>query len=127
MQLNYSPKNNTEMSENKTEITAKQVIESKAFADEVNRRMNVITTKIKNAKDGCKTGERLRRTPAIRLYEMGLLEPEAFTDAYICIMAKTPVDLPSSLRSAIKDEGDNIFAKAYLELYEAENGKEEKQ
>lgn len=115
------------MSENKTEITAKQVIESKAFSDEVNRRMSAITTKIKNAKDGCKTGERLRRTPAIMLYEMGLLEPEAFTDAYICIMAKTPVDLPSVLRKAIRDEGDNIFAKAYLELYEAENGKEEKQ
>lgn len=115
------------MSENKAEITARQVIESKAFSDEVSRRMNVITKKIEDAKDGCKTGERLKRTPAIRLYEMGLLEPEAFTDAYICIMAKTPVDLPSALHNAIKDEGDNIFAKAYLELYEAENGKEEKQ
>lgn len=115
------------MSENKAKITAKQVIESKAFSDGVNRRMSVITTKIKEAKDSCKTGERLIRTPAIRLYEMGLLEPEAFTDAYICILAKTPVDLPSSLRSAIKDEGDNIFAKAYLELCEAEKEKEEKQ
>ena len=54
-------------------------------------------------------------------------EAEAFTDAYICIMAKTPVDLTSTLRNAIKDEGDNIFAKAYLKLHEAENGKEEKQ
>lgn len=97
-------------------ITAADVLNSAEFKKLAESQLAPIRNKIESFKKTLKTGERIRRTPVVRLHEQGLLEQEAFTAAYACIVAHTPIDLPSTLRTAIKEQGDAIFVTAYQKL-----------
>lgn len=102
--------------QNKAGITAADVIRSDNFKQLTESHLAPIRKKIEEAQKTLKAGERLYRTPAIRLNELGLLKTEAFTDAYACIVAKTPIPLSATLRNAIKEDGDYIFVQAYAQL-----------
>lgn len=101
---------------NTTGLTAADVLKSEEWKNMAESRLAPIRKKISEAQKTLKAGERLRRTEAIRLNELGLLEVSTFTDAYACIVAHTDIPLPSSLRKAIKDEGDLIFVATYAQL-----------
>lgn len=103
--------------QNKAGITAADVIKSDAFKSMIEQHLATIREKIEEVqKTLIKAGERLRRTPYIRLNELGLLKVDAFIDAYTCIVAKEHVNLPSVLRNAIKVDGDYVFVNAYAKL-----------
>lgn len=97
-------------------LTAADVINSDVFKRHCEAHLTPIRNRIKEATDSLKAGERLKSTVAIRLNKLGLLETEAFTNAYACIVAKTPIPLPATLRNAIKEDGDIIFVTSYAEL-----------
>jgi len=97
-------------------ITAADVINSDEWKQTAESVLCPIRKSIDNAQKNLKAGERLRRTEAIKLNEFGLLELQPFTDAYACIVAHTEIPLPSSLRKAIKEQGDNIFLVAYNKI-----------
>ena len=100
-------------------ITAADVLNSSVWKNTAESHLAPLRNKIKSAQDSCKKGERLRRTPLIRLNEMSYLSQETFTAAYACVVAKTPIDLPSALRQAVQQIGDPIFAEAYQKMASA--------
>ncbi|MBO5823385.1 MAG: hypothetical protein J6Q93_00320 [Prevotella sp.] len=97
-------------------LTAADVINSDVFKRHCEEHLTLIRDRIKEAIYTLKAGERLKSTTATRLNKLGLLETEAFTNAYACIVAKTPIPLPATLRNAIKEYGDIIFVASYTEL-----------
>lgn len=100
-------------------ITAADVLNSPEWKNLAESCLAPVRHKIEEFKRTLKQGERIRRTPTVRLYEQGLLEQEAFTAAYACIVAHTHIDLPSTLRATIKEQGDNIFVQTYQKLRKA--------
>lgn len=100
----------------KKELTVADVIESEEFKTIVSNELKKIVDKIENAKSELKQDERLVRTIGVRLYELKMLETDNFINAYACILGKQHVDLPSALRQAIKNDGDNMLGLAYYKL-----------
>lgn len=100
-------------------ITAADVINSDEWKQTAESVLCHVRRSIDNAKEHLKFGKRLRRTEVIKLNELGLLELQPFTDAYACIVAHTDIPLPSSLRKAIKEQGDNIFLVTYNKIVAA--------
>ena len=100
----------------KKELTVADVIESEEFKTIVSSELKKIVDKIEEAKSELKLGERLVRTVGVRLYELKMLETDNFINAYASILGKQHVDLPSALRQAIKNDGDNMLGLAYYKL-----------
>lgn len=100
----------------KRDITVADVIKSDEFKEIAKEHLSAIRQNIKDTEAKCGRGERLKSTPAVRLNKLGLLTPDNFISTYACILAKQHIDLPSTLRKAVKDEGDMYFNLAYVKL-----------
>ena len=100
----------------KKDITVAQVIESEEFKKIASERLSRIKADITDFEAKFKTGERIKSTPAVRFKKLGLLDTDNFINAYACILGWKHIDLPSTLRKAIKDVGNIYFGLAYKEL-----------
>lgn len=99
-------------------LTVLDVLKSDNFEQHLTRQLNMIKNNIEQARSKCdkKKGERLKSNPILRLEKLGLLELQPFADAYLSIIDKVHVDLPSTLRQTIKDIGNDAFNRAAAEL-----------
>lgn len=100
------------------QLTVLDVLKSDNFEQHLTKQLNTIKCNIENARSKCdiKKGERLKSNPILRLEKLGLLELQPFADAYLSIIDKVHVDLPSTLRQTIKDIGNDAFNRAAAEL-----------
>lgn len=104
--------------ENEVRLTVLDVLKSNNFENHLSKSLNSIKIAIREAENKCGKGQRLKSSPILRLYKEGLLELQPFADKYFAMLNGEKVDLPSSLRTAIKDIGNDAFNKAASELIE---------